>query len=236
MKNKKNNLIQTFLTIILGIFVVLSIGTAKAASTDTLIAKLNSSRAENNLQSLVISEKLNLAAQSKAQDMFKYGYFAHISPSGKTPWDFIKATRYDYDYAGENLAIGYTDDSELHNAWMDSPSHKENILNKNYTQIGMAVVSGKFQGEENTIVVQMFGAPSISASASDPAPQVQSIDNKKIQILGLSDAHFNDNKNIIEEFVANRIFLLVFLAIIVLIGLYLIFKKSFHQKQFKRAL
>ena len=61
----------------------------------------------------------------KAQDMATLGYFAHVSPDGKTPWYWIEKVGYDYQYAGENLAINFSDSKDVTNAWMASPLHKE---------------------------------------------------------------------------------------------------------------
>ena len=106
------------------------VGQAFAApSASTLVSLVNSSRAEQGLGALSVNGQLVSAATAKANDMLENDYFAHTSPSGKTPWDFISASGYSYVYAGENLAIGYNDSSELHSAWMNSPSHRENIMN-----------------------------------------------------------------------------------------------------------
>ena len=97
------------------------------------------------------------AAEEKAQDMIDNNYFAHISPQGKSPWDWINKNNYNYRYAGENLAIGFANAKEQQQAWMDSPTHKKNILNKNYDETGVAVKQGVIDGHEAIVVVQMFG-------------------------------------------------------------------------------
>ena len=165
MNQNNKNLIKYIAQLVFAIFVFVSFTqSALAASPDKLVRNVNTSRQEYGLSSLTINDKLTQAAQAKAKDMFENKYFAHISPDGKTPWDFMKETNYDYIYAGENLAIGYTDDAELHQAWMNSSSHRENILNPNFTQIGMAVLDGVYHGAKTTIVVQMFGSPAVSGA------------------------------------------------------------------------
>lgn len=154
-------------------------------STDTLVSLTNSSRAQNNLAPLSPNNQLQTAAFAKAQDMFKNQYFAHTSPSGKTPWDFINGSGYNYVYAGENLAIGYSDNAELQNAWMNSTSHRENILSPNFREIGIASVSGTFEGSATVIVVEMFGSTQIGQSAkisSDSSNQTSSSTNFSIDI------------------------------------------------------
>jgi len=175
-----NKPVITIFAIILTItFNIGTLSLAHAATADALIDLANSSRTENGLADLTENSRLTSAAYAKANDMLSNDYFAHTSPSGKTPWDFIKAVGYDYTYAGENLAIGYNADKELHDAWMDSPTHRANILNGNFHEIGIAVVNGEYEGAETTVVVQMFGTPApvkVAAPVVTPnnVPQIES--------------------------------------------------------------
>ncbi len=99
------------------------------------------------------------AAQSKANDMLAKQYFAHNTPSGETPWTFIKAAGYSYVTAGENLAIDFTEAESIQSAWMNSPGHRANIMNKSFQEIGIGIAKGMYNGHQTTIVVQMFGTP-----------------------------------------------------------------------------
>jgi len=131
---------------------------------EEVIKMVNISRQAENVEVLVENEKLSQAAKAKVDDMFKDGYFAHNSPSGKTPWFWIEKTGYDYRYAGENLAMDFKSATEQHEAWMKSPTHKKNILNKNFREIGVAVKQGFIEGHLAIITVQEFGTPTILAS------------------------------------------------------------------------
>jgi hypothetical protein len=91
--------------------------------------------------------------------MFSQNYWDHTSPSGTQPWTFFEENNYSYVYAGENLAKGYTDSESTVKAWMESPSHKENILSSRYSEIGVAVGTGNINGKPTTLVVQMFAQP-----------------------------------------------------------------------------
>lgn len=122
-----------------------------------LLNLLNQNRKSVGLAPLTENNDLNKAARLKAEDMIKNGYFAHQSPSGITPWAWFKAAGYSYKYAGENLAVGFLDSQAVYNAWINSPSHKKNLLNKNYTEVGTAIISG-FEGN-SIVVVQEFGSP-----------------------------------------------------------------------------
>ena len=149
---------------------------ADVTKTD-LLNLLNQNRQVLGLTTLVENQKLNEAAYLKAQDMVRDGYFSHQSPSGITPWFWFKKAGYDYKYAGENLAVGFVDSSTVYDAWYNSPSHKENLLNKNYTEIGTAVVTG-FQGN-STIIVQLFGRPKTVVTAN---PKSETLNSKQTPI------------------------------------------------------
>jgi len=133
----------------------------------TLISMLNQTRQSLGLGTLTENSKLDQAAQLKANDMLKNGYFSHISPSGTTPWYWFSQSGYNYKYAGENLAIGFYDSEDVYNAWLNSQSHKDNMLNSAYTEVGTAIVSG-FGDNNAIIVVQLFGTPKSAAVAPKP--------------------------------------------------------------------
>ena len=90
--------------------------------------------------------------------MLAKGYFSHNTPSGQTPWDLITASGYNYITAGENLAVNFTQAENVETAWMNSPDHRANILNKSYQNIGIGIAQGLYQGHQAIFVVQMFGA------------------------------------------------------------------------------
>ncbi len=119
----------------------------------------NANRATSNLGALATSPILEDAAQRKANHMAEYGYFAHNSPDGVTPWYWFKQAGYEYLYAGENLAVNFSDSVDVDKAWMNSPSHKANIMNGRFTEIGVATARGTYKGKDTVFVVQMFGRP-----------------------------------------------------------------------------
>lgn len=134
---------------------------------------VNQTRQSSGLPPLAENPKLNQAAKLKAENMVQNQYFAHTSPSGITPWHWFLQAGYDYKYAGENLAVGFFDSQEVYNAWLNSPSHKANILNPNYKEMGTAVLSGF--GQSNTIVVvQEFASPKTTAPAKTVEPKILS--------------------------------------------------------------
>jgi len=120
----------------------------------------NSQRASSGLPPLTQNSKLDAAALAKAKDMLKNQYFAHISPAGTGPADLAKKAGYEFIFLGENLAIGnFESDQILVGEWMESPGHRENILNSRFREIGVAVVKGIFEGRETWMAVQEFGLP-----------------------------------------------------------------------------
>jgi uncharacterized protein YkwD len=143
---------------------------ASSISAGTLIGFANQERSARGLSTLTTNAKLTSAAYAKANDMLNKNYWSHYGPNGETPWQFILGAGYSYVHAGENLAKGFSTAEGVHQAWMASPTHRANLVSGNYKEIGIAVVSGTLQGEQTTLVVQMFGAPTASAPAPAPAP------------------------------------------------------------------
>ena len=121
----------------------------------------NENRQSQNLPTLTVNPLLNEVAQLKANDMAQKGYFAHVSPEGKAPWYWFKQVGYDYEYAGENLAVDFTDSQDVDQAWMNSPTHKANILKGAYTEMGTGIATGTYQGSVTVFVAQEFGKPAV---------------------------------------------------------------------------
>lgn len=161
-----------FAFLIIGIFAFSTIdhyllrsGSFAAVISSVLVDLANSDRGTGALGGLAISPVLTAAAQAKADDMALKGYFAHVSPEGKNSWHWFRQQGYTFLYAGENLAVDFSDSIDVERAWMDSPTHRANILNGNFTQIGIATAQGVYQGRSTTFVVQMFGTPAARAAA-----------------------------------------------------------------------
>jgi hypothetical protein len=127
-----------------------------------LVAETNASRVEVGQNELMTNATLAYAAQLKANDMAEKGYFAHVSPDGTTPWYWIQKAGYAYSDAGENLAVNFVDSEEVHNAWMNSPTHRANILRDGFTEIGIATASGMYNGRPAIFVAQYFGKPRVT--------------------------------------------------------------------------
>jgi uncharacterized protein YkwD len=130
----------------------------------------NQQRAADNLSTLTPNALLTEAAQDVANDMVTQEYFAHVNPEGKTPWDWLDQVGYQYQYAGQNLAVNFDDSQQLMTAWMNSPEHKANILGDNFAQIGVALATGTYQGQQAVFVVQYFASPVQLASTQVSAP------------------------------------------------------------------
>ncbi|MEK7634194.1 MAG: CAP domain-containing protein [Patescibacteria group bacterium] len=190
-----------FLTIYLAIAFLMTIifkqgnlynvlGFATDISVEKLYQLTNEQRQKNNLSSLSLNSNLSLAAQKKAENMFQNNYWSHYG-DGKTPWDFILDAGYKYEYAGENLAKNFLFNNGVVDAWMNSTTHRDNLLKREYTEVGYAIVNGVLNGEQTTLVVQMFGTP-LSGSFSPPPIQAKEpilpeakpiVENKPQQIL-----------------------------------------------------
>lgn len=134
----------------------------------------NQFRAQNGLGALKLNSELNAAAQNHSQDMAVSDYFSHTGKNGSQPWDRAKVVGYEAQSMGENIAAGYTTPEIVVQGWIDSPGHRANLLNSNYTELGV----GYFLLENDTGSVnynrywtQLFGSGDLNPStAISPSP------------------------------------------------------------------
>jgi len=182
-----------------------------------LVDLTNNNRLALNFGELKPSAALEEAAKRKAQDMAEKSYFAHYSPEGLSPWHFITTSNYDFIYAGENLAVYFSDSEDVVKAWMNSPGHRENILNQNFTEIGIATSKGFYKGEETIFVVQMFGRPNPSMltevvpeevvvpeenlSVSPSSPRSEPLPDT--EVLGIASSESENQKFLAVENISN---------------------------------
>ncbi len=153
-----------------------AVDSTAAVISSSLVELVNFDRTSASVGRLKVNPLLEQAAQAKANDMATKGYFAHNSPDGTTPWHWFAQVGYDYVYAGENLAIDFFESADVEKAWMNSPLHRANIINADFTEIGIATAKGIYNGHETTFVVQMFGKPlgGITANSSMENPSILS--------------------------------------------------------------
>lgn len=153
-----------------------------------LLTATNSQRSSNGVSSLSLNAKLNSAAQAKANDMINRNYWSHQTPDGQQPWVFISNAGYQYLAAGENLAYGFSTSDATVVGWMNSPSHKANLLNTTYNEVGFGMANGSNyinQGQQ-TVVVAMYAKSATSPVPTSPTPstttpKVQSNQTKPTQ-------------------------------------------------------
>jgi len=162
-----------------------------------IIAETNLQRQENGLPALKENAELNAAALAKANDMFQNQYFEHMSPAGVDPGELVLNHGYEYIVAGENLLLGnFASEKEAVQAWMDSPGHRANILNNRFSEIGVAVVKGNYNGKSVWLSVQEFGLPLSTCSGPNVALKNE-IEDKKVQLDQMS-AQLDLEKNVID--------------------------------------
>ena len=130
---------------------------ASEITSDNIIKYVNMARSAQGTNELVVNDKLNQVAQDKLNDMIANKYFAHTSPAGINPWYWFQKEDYNYHYAGENLAINFKTAEGEQAAWMASPTHRKNILEPNYQEIGVAVGTAETDGQLSIVAVQEFG-------------------------------------------------------------------------------
>lgn len=113
---------------------------------------VNKERSKNNLSPLKLNASLSNIAQLKSEDMKNKNYFDHTSPTYGSPFDMMKQFNISYKYAGENIAKGQKTAEAVVNAWMNSEGHRKNILNANFTDMGI----GYIKSNGTTYWTQMF--------------------------------------------------------------------------------
>lgn len=145
---------------------------AGAIDADDLMSRINSERTQRFIPALIKNSKLVTAASGKANDMMSRSYFAHQDPDGNYVWPRIEAAGYKpYTTLGENLAMGYTSASDMISAWMNSPGHRDNIVNAKFEDQGLASIFGTFEpGNDTNIAVSIFGALYKTTPAPQPPP------------------------------------------------------------------
>lgn len=148
------------------------LGYAAQISTTDVIRFTNEKRAAAGLPPVTFNQTLTDAAKEKAQYMIDHDFWAHVAPDGTEPWLFFQKHGYKYRYAGENLARDFSNASSAVDAWMASPTHRDNMLSSKYKDIGVAVVEGDLSGSDTTIVVQLFGTL-LSEAPSVPVAKAQ---------------------------------------------------------------
>lgn len=169
----KTNIKKAIIVGIIGLVISLLIPSAIYASSisrEGVVGLVNRERIERGLNPVSTNQKLETAAKWKAEDMIEKDYWEHFH-NGKSPWDWMKEADYNYEDAGENLAIDFTEVELMHQAWMNSPSHRDNIINSKYKEIGVGIAKGDYEGHETIIVVEMFGNPTVSEVASEKTSQ-----------------------------------------------------------------
>lgn len=154
------------------------LGDTSNLSSQALLEETNARRVAGHETGLMLNDKLTTAAQAKANDMAQKDYWSHNSPDGRTPWSFITNAGYHYQVAGENLAYGFANAEGAVAGWMNSPLHRENIMNGNYKDVGFGVAqSQNYQGQgPETIVVAEYGGPVEAATAAGGTAGAQDLD------------------------------------------------------------
>jgi uncharacterized protein YkwD len=147
---------------------------ATGVDVTSLLQGTNDQRTAQGLGALALNNVLNKAAQAKANDMAARNYWAHVTPDGKQPWQFMTSAGYSYALAGENLAYGFDTSAEAVAGWMNSPGHRANILKAGYQDVGFGIAnSPDFQGDgQQTIIVAMYASPAAAPSATPKAAPV----------------------------------------------------------------
>ena len=150
----------------LAIFIIAmaTAGLANAAdiTTETVLATMNLRRAAAGLGPLRIDSRIARAADDRMRDMEEQAYWAHISPDGRAPFEWLKPRGYSYSYAGENLALGFETSEVLVESWMESKGHRDNIMSPLFVDCGVSILDGSTLGRSvGKSIVVLFARPMV---------------------------------------------------------------------------
>jgi len=134
-----------------------------AAVREVLLARINAERRALGRSPLIDDHRLDDAALRHARDMLSRGYFSHQSPEGKTVRQRAEAAGYSWQAIGENIAEGQLSVAEVVKSWMESPDHRRNILDRDFTQHGLGVALGEGASGFQVVWVETFGRPRAAA-------------------------------------------------------------------------
>jgi len=180
-----------------------------------LINLTNQYRLDHGLNQLIPNPRLTQAAINKAHDILANNYFNHTSPSGKRFSAWIKEVGYPYLYAGENLAIDFTNTEELFNAWIKSDKHRENIERPNFQEIGIASLTGIFDKKKTNVVVQFFGTRNLTTS--ELATQEKNYSSNYNNLINNINNNFDNQKIIYQSLIFVNHYLEIMIIIIAIL-------------------
>lgn len=171
-------------------FTPVVLGYSSNISPEEIVRLTNEERTKGGVAEVRMDPDLTKAALVKAKDMFAKNYWAHTSPDGTEPWKFFVDVGYKYRFAGENLARDFANPEAVVTAWVNSKSHKDNLLSSRYQDIGVAVVKGELDGVETALVVQFFGTKMVNSQTIESNMGAETFSSltlpKEATIAGLS--------------------------------------------------
>lgn len=177
-----------------GAFLLPRLAYASMLSDENIIKLTNEVRNGEGLDGLNANQLLTKAAYDKAEAIFAAQEFKHDIENRKFS-NWVKESGYEYQSIGENLAIDFTTSENAMDAWLESPTHKKNILNPKFEEIGVAVKEDEFQGHKSLLVVQIFGKPAKGQNVASAQPaKLANLDSPELNNrLDRSDSMFLTN-------------------------------------------
>lgn len=188
----KKNSTATFLALVLMVEVAIFAQSFINLNKDSYLAAIlpavlggltNEQRSLNGAYPLSRNDLLQQAAELKAMDMATRGYFSHNTPEGYLPWYWLEKVGYQYALAGENLAVNFTDSKDVVDAWMGSPTHRDNIVKRTYTETGIGLAAGTYEGRPAIFVAQFFGTPKVLAASPIDQVRATAVSSSGINLL-----------------------------------------------------
>jgi uncharacterized protein YkwD len=124
-----------------------------------LLTRLNHERSERRIPPLRQQPRLDRVAQDYAERMLREGFYEHHDPTGASVLERVQAIGYSFSMVGENLASGQFTAEQVFDGWLGSPEHRENLLDRDFREVGHGVAHGKGAAGWQVLWVQVFAKP-----------------------------------------------------------------------------
>ncbi len=148
-----------------------------AGEENKLLTLTNNLRIQKGLSTLSPMVPLHVSSDLKATDMADLHYFSHTSPNGYGLAHFLSVAGYNYDAAGENLAMGFSSAEEIFSSWVKSPTHYANLIDPDFKEFGVSMESGLYNDLATVYVAQHFGSPKVVT----PKPFPESLEKTTLE-------------------------------------------------------
>ncbi|HEY4516182.1 MAG TPA: CAP domain-containing protein [Candidatus Paceibacterota bacterium] len=180
------------------IFVVPFSARASSLTSSNVASEINRIRNEQHLHVFIPRQSLNRAAKAKADEIAVRGFLSHTEVIKNKPWGWLSSQDYQYSKAGEILAVNINSAEALVEAWMSSPSHRATLLSAEFTEVGIGISAGFYEGKESN-----FAAGFVTLPKSEVEQENHDV-NEILKLIDLLKNLLANYQKLLSQINANR--------------------------------